>query len=116
MNKYGRLEEEEAPPPPYSEIAQPPPPPQQPHAPTAPPVTHPGTTPAYLAPPGTYVITSNVNGAPPPVVRQPGVIYVQTPVIPEHEAPDFLCMAILVTMCRWASSPSSRATNADPPD
>ena len=97
MNKYGRLEEEEAPPPPYSEIAQPPP--QQPHAPAAPSVTHAGTIPAYLAPPGTYVITRNVNGAPTPVVRQPGVVYVQAPIIPEHEAPDYLCMAILVTMC-----------------
>jgi len=95
MDKYGKLEEE-APPPQYSDIAGPPA--QQPYTPAAPPVVHPGA-PVYPAPPGGYIIAGNAGGAPPPVVGQPQVVYVQAPIIPEHEAPDHLVMAILVTIC-----------------
>jgi hypothetical protein len=101
MEKYGKLEEDA--PPQYSDIAGGAPPPQYPpqqyppqYPPAAAPVVAPGA-PVYQAPPGGYVIQGNPNVQ--PVAGQPQVIYVQAPVIPDHEAPDHLVMAILVTIC-----------------
>ena len=59
-------------------------------------------SPPYPPPPGGYVN----QGASPPVfaqpVGQPQIVYVQSPVISENEAPDHLVLAILVTIfCCW---------------
>ena len=79
MNNYGKIEENA--PPNIAEGAQYPPAQYQPAA----------------APPG-----ANMYPAAPPVGQYAGyqgIIYVQSPVIPEQEAPDHLAMAILVTIC-----------------
>lgn len=56
------------------------------------------TTPMFGAPPGNSTASPVVS---PILVDQPKIVHIpiQTPVIPELEAPDHLGMAILVTVC-----------------
>jgi len=99
MDKYGKLEEDA--PPQYSDVCAPPapyPPAAGPPVVAPPPPMQGAPSPMAAAPPGGYVI-QGYPGAAPPVVGQPQVVYVQAPMIPEHEAPDHLVMAILVTIC-----------------
>ena len=97
MDEYRKLEKNA--PPQYSYVCAPPVP--YPSA-AGPPVTeppppiHPSLITAAL--PEGY-INHGFPGASPPVVSQPQVVYVQNPMIPKHEAPDHLVMAILVTIC-----------------
>jgi len=84
-NKYDKFSDDQ--PPPYNAVH---PPPQQYQ--TAPQVV------AGPAPPGGYIIHGN-QAVPTVITGQPQVVYMTAPQIPEHEAPDHLVMAILVTVC-----------------
>ena len=99
MNRYGKLEEDA--PPQYSEVCAL----SAPYSPAAgppvaapPPLTQGAPSPMAAAPPRGFV-NQGYTGAAPPMVDQPRVVNIQAPVIPEHEAPDHLAMAILTITC-----------------